>query len=219
MTTLPPWSSPEVVARFATSPPNEELIRFATVEQGRGTGLRLLDIGCGAGCNAVPLSQMGWKVLGIDLSEPMLAALMRRAEAHRLGDRLEVKLAPMHELPVEDQSCDFIVAHGIWNLARSGMEFRQAVREATRAAKPGAPLFVYTFSSHTFPSHTRPLVGESFVYDKFSGSPQCFLTKTQLIEELCAAGFVQEPGWPIKEYSRSLTGTKPAINEGIFRKI
>ena len=44
MTPLTPWSSPEVVARFATSPPNEELIRFATVEQRRGTGLRLLDI-------------------------------------------------------------------------------------------------------------------------------------------------------------------------------
>jgi hypothetical protein len=48
-----PWSSPEVVARFSTSAPNPELMQFAAAEQRRRAGSRLLDIGCGAGCQAV----------------------------------------------------------------------------------------------------------------------------------------------------------------------
>lgn len=212
-----PWNSPEMVARLSTSPPNAVLMRFAAEERLRGAGNRLLDIGCGGGCNAVPLAQAGWDVLGLDLSEPMLAAAKRRAEEGNLTQTLHVQSAPMEQLPVEDESFDFIVAHGIWNLACSAVEFRSAVREAARAARPGAALFVYTFSRNTFPVATKPVAGETFVYTKFSGRPQCFLTEAQLIEELDNAGFAQETGTSITEYERIPDG-KPAIYEGIFRR-
>ncbi len=211
-----PWSSPEIVARLSATPPNAELMQFAKEEQQRGAGRRLLDIGCGAGCNAVPLARMGWDVLGLDLSEPMLEAARQRLDDPA---RLQLQLAPMDRLPVEDQSFDFIVAHGIWNLARSAQEFRTAVREASRAAKSGAPLFVYTFSRSTLPPEAAPLNGESFVFNEFSGRPQCFLTERQLIEELEAAEFESEPGHPITEYAQQEAGPKPAIYEGIFRRI
>jgi SAM-dependent methyltransferase len=64
---------------------------------------------------AVPLARLGWDVLGLDLSEPMLEAANRRAQEQGLTDRLHVQLAPMGRLPVTDDSFDFIVAHGIWN--------------------------------------------------------------------------------------------------------
>lgn len=214
-TTSTPWCSPEVVARFSTSPPNAELMAFAADELRRGKGARLLDIGCGAGSNAVPLARMGWDVLGLDLSEPMLEAASRRAEEEKLTATLRFAQAPMEQLPIEDRSFDFIVAHGIWNLARSATEFRQAVREAARAARPAAALFVFTFSRNTLPPETQPVDGEPFVFTEFSGAPQCFLTEAQLIEELAAAGFAQEPGIPIKEYPRE--GNRPTIYEGIFR--
>ena len=210
-----PWSAPELVARFASSPPNEELMTFAATEDHGG---RLLDIGCGAGCNAVPLAQTGWTVLGLDLSEAMLEAAEQRALETELTERLTVKRSPMDQLPVEDGSFDFIVAHGIWNLARSANEFRKAVREAARAARKNAPLFVYTFSRNTLPKDELPVSGEPFVFTGFSGTPQCFLTEIQLIEEMNRAGFSQEPGIPIKEYPRPEKGRKPAIYEGIFRR-
>ena len=213
---LPPWSAPETVARFSTSPPNAELMAFASAELARNEGARLLDIGCGAGSNAVPLARMGWEVLGLDLSAPMLQAANRRAQEGNLTETLRFAAAPMAQLPVEDQSFDFIVAHGIWNLARSATEFRQALREAARAARPAAALFVFTFSRNTLPPETQPAPGEPFVFTEFSGAPQCFLTEGQLIEELAAAGFAQELRIPVKEYPR--TGTRPAIYEGIFRR-
>lgn len=208
-----------MVARFSTSPPNAILMRFAKEEQLRGSGRRLLDIGCGAGSNAVPLARIGWEVLGLDLSEPMLAAANRRAREEQLTETLCFKPAAMEQLPVEDQSIDFIVAHGIWNLARSAAEFRAALREATRVARPGAALFIYTFSRSTLPPETKPVAGEPFVFTEFSGRPQCFLTEQQLIDELAAAGFEPEPNHPITEYPQQETSPKPAIYEAIFRQM
>jgi len=207
-----------MVSRLSQTPPNSELMQFASMEMQQRTGSRLLDIGCGAGCNAIPLARMGWEVLGLDLSEPMLEAAAQRATDEALTDRLLLQCASMEKLPVEDQSFDFIVAHGIWNLACSSLELRKALLEAARAARPGTALFVFTFSRSTLPPETKPVSGESFVFTEFMGTPQCFLTEAQLIEELKAVGFVQEPGIPIKEYKRPSGSNRPSILEGIFRR-
>jgi ubiquinone/menaquinone biosynthesis C-methylase UbiE len=213
-----PWSTPEMVSRLSQTPPNSELMQFASMEMDKGMGSRLLDIGCGAGCNAIPLARMGWNVLGLDFSEPMLEAAARRAEDEALTDRLILKHASMDRLPVEDRSFDFIVAHGVWNLAGSSLQFRKALREAARAARPGAALFVFTFSRSTLPPETLPVSGESFVFSEFMDTPQCFLIEAQLIEELRAVGFVQESDCPIKEYKRPPESDRPSILEGVFRR-
>ncbi|NQV31323.1 MAG: methyltransferase domain-containing protein [Phycisphaeraceae bacterium] len=214
------WSKPEVVAHFSTSPPNTSLIKFADVELRKRQGSRLLDIGCGAGSNAVPLAKMGWNVLGLDLSQPMLDALAQRVRIENLTPRLRVEHALMTRLSAADQSIDLIVAHGIWNLARSGTEFRQAIAEAARVSRSNAGLFVYTFSRTTLPISAKPVSGESFVFRQFSDSPQCFLTEAQLIEELETVGFAPEPNLPIKEFSLSTMPEdhKPVIYEGVFRR-
>lgn len=210
-----------MVAGFAQSPPNERLVQFARAELRRG-GTRLLDLGCGAGRNAVPLASLGWTVLGVDLSWPMLTAAAARAREDRLTRRLQVAQAPMDALPVANGTIDLAVAHGIWNLARSAAEFRRAVREAARAARPGAALFVFTFSRSTLEESALPVAGEPFVFTQFSGQPQCFLTADQLIEEMGAAGFRPDPAVPLTEYNRPRPGSlradnTPVIYEAAFR--
>src|SRR5439155_12846883 len=106
----------------------------------RSVGGCVLDIGCGAGRNALPLARLGWKVLGTDLSWPMLRAAATRTHEHRLDDLLHVVLAPMECLPVRDRSVDLVIAHGIWNLARSAAQVRRVLDEAARGAKPAAGL-------------------------------------------------------------------------------
>jgi SAM-dependent methyltransferase len=210
------WTSPDVVRGFSTGAPNEVLMRFVREEaEARGT-LRAVDVGCGAARNAAPMAELGVKVVGLDLARPMLAAARDRAR----GLPVTLAAATMHALPLRSGSVDLVVAHGIWNLARSGTELRAAVAEASRVARPGAALFVFTFSRATLPDAARPLPGEEFVFDQFSGEPQCFLTAEQLVAELAVAGF--EPQSPLTEYNRPRKGALvtggPVIYEGVFRR-
>lgn len=212
------WIDPGMVAVFAASPPNRDLLAYASRKSEAAGRLRILDIGCGAGRNAVPLADAGAHVVGTDLSLPMLLAARGRD-----GARVHLVQAPMHAIPVADRSFDFIVAHGIWNLARSGDEFRAAVSEASRVAAPGAAVFVFTFSRHTLPDDAVPVAGESFVFTQFSGPPQVFVTWKQLLEELSTAGFEPDPDLPIRELNRLSPGQVraggvPVIYQAGFRK-
>jgi SAM-dependent methyltransferase len=216
------WSRPETIARFTASPPNATLMQVAQAELRRiGTG-RVVDLGCGAGRNAIPLAAAGWNVLGVDLSFPMINAAFDRARQAHLRGRLRVVLAPMDAVPVASRSGDLVIAHGIWNLARSGAEFRAAVREAARVARQGGALFVFTFSRNTLPREVKPVPGESFVFTQFSGDPQCFLTENELRYELAEASFVPDPSVPLRELNRPADGelrtrSAPVIYEGMFR--
>jgi ubiquinone/menaquinone biosynthesis C-methylase UbiE len=196
---------------------------FAEEELKRASGGRALDIGCGAGRNALPLARLGWNVVGTDLSWPMLCAAASRTHEHGLDDRLHVVLAPMERIPARDRSVDLVIAHGIWNLARSAAQFRRGLDEAARVAKPGAGLFVFTFSRNTLPAQIAPVAGESFVFTELSGEPQCFLTETQLNAELRRVGFVRDPSVPFHEYNvpkpgTLSTGKAPVIYEAAFRR-
>ena len=217
------WSTPEAVAGFATSPPNAALMQFAEIERAGRETARVLDIGCGAARNAVPLALSGWEVFGTDNSRPMLEAAARRRDGHGLASRLHLAEAAMTALPVRDSSMDLVVAHGIWNLAASSDELRKAIREAARAAKRRAALFVFTFSRNTLPPSAKAVDGETFVFTQFAGEPQCFLTAEQLIAELGAVGFEPDQGVPLRELNRPsgrferISG--PVLWEGAFRMV
>jgi ubiquinone/menaquinone biosynthesis C-methylase UbiE len=196
-------------------------MQYAASEMDAGSK-RLLDIGCGAGRNIVPLARLGWNAIGVDLSLPMIAAAATRVRDEHLETHLRLALAGMHELPFPARSFDLIIAHGIWNLARSGREFRLALAEAARVARPRSALFVFTFSRNTLPPDAQPVPNESFVFTQFSGQRQCFLTSEELVAELDAVGFSPDPLSPLRELNLPKPGTlysggAPVIYEGIFR--
>lgn len=215
----PRWEDPRTVAGFTTGPPNENLVTFARRVLASGQAPRCLDLGCGAARNALPLAQMGFRVVATDLSQPMLDAARARVLAAGGAVSIEFVHAPMTPLPFEDGAFDLVVAHGIWNLARSGSEFRAAVAEAARVAKPGAALFLFTFSRSTLPAEAEPEPGETFVFSSWNGEPQCFLTGAEIVEELGRCGFVlAAPGALVElnqRNARRIDGP-PAIYEGTF---
>jgi SAM-dependent methyltransferase len=211
------WSTPETVQGFVQSPPNDTLVAFAAGERQRVPNGLALDIGCGAARNALPLARSGWRVIGTDNSRPMLEAARERSAGERNLLLLE---ATMDCLPVADRSADLIVAHGIWNLARTSAQLRSAVREAARTARPGAGLFLFTFSRQTLPDAARPMPGETFVFTQFAGEPQCFLTRDEILHELGSVGFVPDPAVPLTELNARtgmVQSRGPVIYQGAFR--
>lgn len=212
----PRWEDPRTVAGFTSAAPNQVLMAFARRWLGGPGRPRVLDIGCGAARNAHPLAKAGFRVVGVDLAAPMLAAARTRA-----GDDVDLVLAPMEPLPFRDGAFDLVVAHGIWNLARSGAVFRRAAAEAARVARPGAGLFLFTFSRNTLPPDATPDAGESFVFSSWNGEPQCFLTEAEIVAEMAAAGFVRDGSGPMTEYNRPRpgeirSGGPPVIYEAAF---
>jgi len=217
----PRWTDARTVAGFETGQPNEVLLEFARRLAHEGPASRCLDIGCGAARNALPLADLGYRVVATDLSAPMLEGARRRLDAANPRPSVDLVRAPMAPLPFADASFELVVAHGIWNLARSGTEFRDAVAEAARVARPGAGLFVFTFSRRTLPPAAVPDEGETFVFSSWNGEPQCFLAEAELLRELEAAGFDRDRPVPLTEYNvprpgQLSAGGPPVIYEGTF---
>ena len=216
------WENRQTVAGFSSGGPNDVLLAFAQRFRGASREPRCLDIGCGAARNALPLAGLGFRVVATDLSAPMIEAAQARVLAAPAAAAVDLVLAPMQPLPFAGGVFDLIVAHGIWNLAASSLEFRAALAEAARVARPGAGLFLFTFSRRTLPPGAEPDAGESFVYSSWNGEPQCFLEEAELTDELARAGFVRDSSEPLTEYNAPrpgeirMGGGPPVIYEGTF---
>ena len=217
------WEKPAVVDGFSRAAANLVLLEFVRAEAALRPALRILDLGCGAARNAASMASYAGAVIGADVAWPMLEAARRRVDSEGAAGRVSLLCAPMDQLPLRDATVDLVVAHGIWNLARSGSEFRRALAEAARVSRPRAGLFLFTFSRATLAPDDRPVGGESFVFTQFAGEPQCFLTEAQLNEELLRAGFEKDPPGPLTEYNRPVAGRTlirggPVIFEGTYRR-
>ena len=77
---------------------------------GVGTGMKVLDLGCGDGTTAVPEAQLGADVLGVDIASNLVAAGNVRAKELGLANLhfQEGDACDLH--PIEDASFDLVVS-------------------------------------------------------------------------------------------------------------
>lgn len=100
-------------------------------------GALALDLSCGTGNYALALTKRGFKVVGVDVSEPMLRAA--RAKARSAGAALALVRADGGALPFRAGAFDLVtVILGLEFAADPG----RTVEEARRALKPGSRLVV-----------------------------------------------------------------------------
>ena len=71
-------------------------------------GARVLDVACGAGQTAIPMSRAGAKVTGVDIATNLIEQARARAEEEHLDARFEEGDAEM--LPYEDGSFDIVLS-------------------------------------------------------------------------------------------------------------
>lgn len=167
------WERPEVVEQFAAREPDVRLSKLIERYE-RPASVRVLDLGCAAGRNAVLLAERGFDVHAMDASEAMvertrerLAAVLGEAEA-----RERVRRGRMDDLSgFADASFDLLVVLGVYHNARSREEWERAVAESARVLRPGGLLLLNHFTPEVdlTGEGVRPVPGEAGVYAGFPG--------------------------------------------------
>lgn len=104
--------------------PREDTLKLL----GHVEGKRVLDLGCGAGSNAIALARAGAKVIAVDASTDQIAAA--RGAAERADVRVELHHAPLAELAfIRADTIDAVVsAFGLATVADIDRVFRQVDR-------------------------------------------------------------------------------------------
>jgi ubiquinone/menaquinone biosynthesis C-methylase UbiE len=120
----------------------QDLLDLAGVSQGS----RLLDVGCGTGTLAIAAwrrSQPVGSVVGVDISEKMLAAARRKAG--RAGLDIPFLQADAAELPFEDACFDIVTITTVMHMVPEERR-RSCLREAFRVLNPGGRVLLIDYA-------------------------------------------------------------------------
>jgi SAM-dependent methyltransferase len=93
-------------------------------------GKRVLDYGCGLAEGGIYLAKLGAKVVGMDVSERMLASAQQLAGHH--GVALETRLVTTPQIPADDGEFDLIYGNGVLH----HVDLDTAIPELARVLRP-----------------------------------------------------------------------------------
>jgi SAM-dependent methyltransferase len=106
---------------------------------GFGAGLRVLDVGCGAGAFLRLVAERGGEPHGVDGSEALIAFARARLP------HADLRVGEMEDLPWEDDSFDLVTGFNSFFFAD---DMVGALREAGRVARLGAPVVIQVWGAH-----------------------------------------------------------------------
>ncbi|MFI2238732.1 class I SAM-dependent methyltransferase [Streptomyces chrestomyceticus] len=137
------WDGVHAARPAAGAPqPNARLTETVT-----GLGLApgdALDLGCGAGGDALWLAGQGWQVTAVDISAVAVERLATLAHAHGVGERVTAMTYDLHE-SFPPGAFDLISAHYLQTPCE--LDRAAALRSAAHAVRPGGRLLVVDHGS------------------------------------------------------------------------
>ncbi|WP_144791246.1 demethylmenaquinone methyltransferase [Kocuria palustris] len=188
--------------------------RAVTAAVGAAPGEKVLDVAAGTGTSSEPFMEAGATVVAADLSEGMLRVGRER------HPRIDFVQADATRLPFADETFDAVtISFGLRNIA----EFRQALLEMLRVAKPGGRLVICEFSTPTF-GPFRKVYSEYLVRaipgiaQKVTSNPEAYEYLAESIrawpDQEQLAAHLAEVGWQDVRY-RNLTGGIVALHRAV----
>lgn len=114
----------------------EQWFELLSDVSGAGEGARLLDLGCGTGRFALPLTlRLGYEVTGVDASEEMI-------EVARAKDKNQIVkwvVEDAAKLSLPDNSFDIVFISFLFHHVESPLE---VMKQCARVLKPGGTIFI-----------------------------------------------------------------------------
>ena len=142
------WLRDSIAAHFRRTPQGDE---------GPLEGLSLLDIGCGAGLLAEPLSRLGANVTGLDPAAHSIA--VARAHAEATGAELSYVVGTVEDLARKAEKFDVVLAMEVVEHVGDVGTF---VRAAASLLRPGG-FFALSTLNRTLKSFALAIVGAEYV--------------------------------------------------------
>ncbi|MFE2276504.1 SAM-dependent methyltransferase [Streptomyces sp. NPDC059454] len=104
----------------------------------------VLDLGCGAGGDALWLARQGWRVTAVDVSSVAVERLTSLAVSHGLDDRITARRHDLRE-SFPDGAFDVVCAHYLHTPL--DLDRAAVLRRAAHALRPGGRLLVVDHGS------------------------------------------------------------------------
>lgn len=116
--------------------PREALKAWMNIVQelAEGRDLRIVEPGIGTGRVALPLAAMGHRIVGTDISQPMLTACEEAARSLNFSERVQLSTSNATDLPFPDFSFDLgVVAQLLYLIP----DWTSVLDELARIVQPG----------------------------------------------------------------------------------
>jgi arsenite methyltransferase len=109
----------------------DELLSLCHIENAH----EVLNVGCGIGVGSAYIAKKyRCRVVGVDISEQMIAWSRRRAREARVGARVEFRTADVLDLPFEADRFDVVFAESVLVFVE---DKARAIQECVRVTRPG----------------------------------------------------------------------------------
>jgi 2-polyprenyl-6-hydroxyphenyl methylase/3-demethylubiquinone-9 3-methyltransferase len=141
------WIKAEIARRFSRDGKAADAL----------SGLRLLDVGCGAGILSEPLARMGGGVVGIDPTSKLIEAA--KIHATDAGLAIDYRAGPAEELAAAGEQFDVVMAMEVVEHVTDVPVF---VATCGRMVKPGG-LMVASTINRTIKAFVLAIVGAEYV--------------------------------------------------------
>lgn len=166
----------------------DELSRHFKIESGGMTpfkGLSIVDIGCGGGLIAEPLTRLGAKVTGIDPAVRNIE--IAKLHAEQQGFSIDYRPLTVEELVAEGKQFDAACCLEVVEHVPDPAAF---IKECGRLVRPGGMLILSTIN-RTFKAYALAIVGAEYVLGwlpRGTHDWNRFITPDELGRQMAAAG-------------------------------
>jgi ubiquinone/menaquinone biosynthesis C-methylase UbiE len=194
------------------------LVPFGSVR-----GLRVLEVGCGAGTDLVRFAKGGAQVTGVDVAASAIDLARRNFEQH--GLQADLREADGEHLPFPDDTFDLVYAHGVVQYTAND---QRLVDECRRVLKPGQQAIFQVYNRVSWLNALSKLMKvpleheDAPVLKKYSAAEFRSLLKEfrdiEIVEERFPVKSRLHGGWKGFVFNTMFVGTFNALPRSMVRR-